>query len=808
MHTLRDIRYSIRTFARRPLFTAAILVSLAFGIGANTAIFSVLNTLMLRPLPVRDPATLFQVLHGGDSGSFESSTYALYQHVKNHSKTIAGVFQVDPASSVRVIVDGQAEMVVSQQVTSEFFDVLGVRPLIGALIGPNDERGSAPNRVAVLSHAYWVRRFSGDPDILGRTITIDQVPYTIIGVMRPEFFGMQVGRRVDVSIPIDGSDEPTYWKSKGLVVRLAPGVSREAVAADLNVLFQQYLASDKRMSDSARAQAFKRLDLTPSSTGLPEYRNRYGKPVQAMLVIVSALMLLACANMASLFVARAAARHRDLAVCLALGATRFRLARQLLSETLLISLVGGALGLLVAWWGVDLLVGYLPDFGIPNDLEFRPDFNVLLFTFTASTLTGVGIGLAPAWLTGKLDIRDMLTGGRTLALSGRAFKLLIVVQVALSAVLVVAATLFTVTLTNLKGQSLGFVADGVLTLTVDADGTGLEGERLGAIHREILQRLQALPGVRQATFATIPPLSSNEDGKLFSIPGVTFPSPDDSVMQVNTVGPDFFETYGVQILKGRGITAADHQSAPQVAVVSESMARYYFPGVDPIGRRIDIGRGRTGGQIEIVGVAGDVRYADLRTPAPRMVYVPAFQRETEEETVFAIRTAGDPGGWVESARGEVQAVVPTIAPTAIKTMVRQRDERLVNERLLAVLSTCFSALALILAAIGVYGVVTFAVTQRTAELGLRIALGADPVGLLWLVLRGTLTLIVGAAALGVTGAFLTSSLVSSFLFGVQPAEPWVYSATMAIMIAMGVLAAIVPTLRVMRIDPVETLRSY
>ncbi len=594
MHTLRDIRYSIRTFAQRPLWTAAILGSLAFGIGATTAIFSVLNTLMLRPLPVRDPSTLFQVLHGGDSGSFESSTYALYQHVKNHSKTIAGAFQVDPASSVRVIVDGQAEMVVSQQVTSEFFDVLGVRPLIGALIGPNDERGSASNRVAVLSHEYWVRRFGGDPGTLGRTITIDQIPRTIIGVTPSDFFGMQVGRRVDVTIPIDGSDEPTYWKSRGLLVRLAPGVFREAATADLNVLFQQYLDSDKRMSAPARARAFKRLALAPASSGLPEFRDRYGKPVQAMLVIVSALLLLACANLASLFVARAAARQRDLSVCLALGASRTRLARQALSDTLLISLAGGALGLLVAWWGVDFLVGFLPDFGMPTDLQIRPDFNVLLFTFGASTLTGLAIGLAPAWLAGKLDIRDMLTGGRSLTFGGGAFKLLIIVQVALSAVLVVAATLFTTTLSNLMAQPLGFVADGVLMLTVDADGTGIEGERLSGIHREILQRLQALPGVRHATFATIPPLSSNEDGKRFSIPGITFSSPDDGVMQVNTVGPDFFETYGVQILKGRGITPADHQSAPRVAVVSESMARYYFPGVDPIGRRVDIGRGEYG----------------------------------------------------------------------------------------------------------------------------------------------------------------------------------------------------------------------
>ena len=435
--------------------------------------------------------------------------------------------------------------------------------------------------------------------------------------------------------------------------------------------------------------------------------------------------------------------------------------------------------------------------------------NVLLFTFAASTLTGVSIGLAPAWLAGKVDFREMLqAGGRTVALGTGAFKALIVVQVALSTVLIVAATLFTASLINLKAQPLGFVADGVLMLTVDAGGSGFEGERLAAAHRQILQNLQALSGVEHVTFATITPLSSNEDGKPISIPGVTFASPDDGVLQVNTVGPDFFETFGVRILKGRGITASDHQSAPQVAVVSESMARHYFPGVDPIGRRMDVGRGRTGGQIEIVGVAGDVRYQDLRTPARRIVYVSAFQREAEEANVFAIRVAGDPVNWIRSAQREIQSVVPAIATSNVKTLVRQRDETLVNERLLAMLSACFGGLALVLAAIGVYGVVTYSVTQRTAELGLRIALGADRAGLLWLVIRGTLTLVIIAVVLGVTGAFMTSSLLSTFLFGIQPAEPWVYSATMALLVAIGLLASVAPTLRAMRIDPVETLRWH
>jgi predicted permease len=801
----QDLRYGLRGFRRSPAFTATAVLSLALGIGATTAIFSIFNTLVLRPLPVRDPATLFQVLHRGDAGASESSTFALYQYLKIHAQTIAGTFQVDPTSTMRVLIDGQADAIIGQLVTGDYFNVLGIRPVIGNVIEPRGDPGSTPNRGVVLGDAYWARRFGRDPGVLGRTMTIDEVPHTIIGVTPPEFFGLQVGRRADVSIPLDGSEEPNFWKSRALVVRLAPGVSRATATADLNVAFQQYLASDKTLSDRARAQGFKALDLAPASSGLSEFRDRYGRQVRAMLAIVSVLLVIGSANLASLFLARAAARQRDLSVCLAFGASRTRLARQVLSEILLILMAGGALGVLAASWGIDVLVGFLPGVGTATHLEIGPDRNVLLFGLCAMLVTGLCIGLAPALLARRVDLRSMLSAsGRTVAVGGAAFKTFITVQVALSTVLVVAAILFAVTLINLKTQSLGFVADGVLTLTVDADGAGVEGARLSEVHRQMLEKLQALPGVQHASFAAIPPLSSNVDGKPISIPGVTFSSPDDRVLQVNTVGPDFFETFGVHIIKGRGITAEDRQSAPQVAVVSESMARHYFPGLDPVGRRIDVGR--VGAQIEIIGIAADVRYRNLRTPPPRMVYVSAFQREAQEEMTFAIRSTGDPAMWAESAKRELQTIAPAMLTTDVKTLAVQRDERLVNERLLALLSGCFAGLALLLAGIGVYGVVAYSVTQRTTELGLRIALGAQRAGLLWLIIRGTLTLVIVATLLGVTAAFMTSSLLSSFLFGIQPAEPWVYSGTVAVLIGIGLLSTVGPTLRAMRIDPVETLR--
>jgi predicted permease len=802
----QDLRYGLRGFRRTPAFAATVVLSLALGIGANTAFFSIFNALALRPLPVRDPEALFQVVHLGDGGSSESTTYALYQHLRTEATTIAGAFQVNASTTVRAVVDGQAEPIVAQYVTGDYFEVLGVPPHLGRVIGPHDEQGSTPRPVAVLGHGYWMRRFGGSADVLGSTIAVDGTPYTIVGVSPPDFFGMQVGRRVDVSVPIDGTDEPRFWKSRAIVVRLKPGVSREAAAADLNASFLRYVSGES-LPDRVRARAFKSLDLVASSSGLAELRDRYGKPVQAMLAIVTMLLVLGCANLASLFLARAATRQRDLSVCAALGASGPRLARQALSETLFLSVAGGLLGVVAAWWGVDLLTGLLPDFGGSVDLRVRPDGTVLMFSLVATIATGLFTGLAPALLARRIDVRHLLsTGGRSIALGSATFNALIVVQVALSTVLVVAATLFAATLSNLRTLPLGFVADGVLTVTVDADGSGIEGARLAELHRQVLERLETLPGVQHASLATIPPLSSNEDGKPISIPGVTFATPDDGVLQVNTIGPGFFETFGVRILKGRGIAASDREPAQQVAVVSDSMARHYFPGVDPVGRRMDVGRGRTGGQIEIVGVAEDVRYADVRTPTPRIVYVSAFQREAEESMVFALRSAGDPSSLIEAVRREVRAVAPAVLATDVKTLAEQRDERLVNERLLAFLSGGLGVLALLLAAVGVYGVVNYAVTQRTSEFGLRIALGAQRAGLLWLATRGTLVLLAAAVLLGVAVAFATSSWLSSFLFGVRPAELWVYALTVAILLAIGLLSTVGPTLRAMRIDPVETLR--
>jgi predicted permease len=807
MSISRDTRESLRAFARKPLLSATILGSIAVGIGANVALFSVLNALVLRPLPVRDPASLFQIVHAGDAGASASSAYAFYEHLQNNAKTIDGAFLAD-TSTTKAIIDGQAESIVAQQVTPGYFEVLGVRPHIGAVFQTLDRSGQASTRAAVISHHYWVRRFASDPGILGRTIVVDRVAHTIAGVAPARFVGLDVSRPVDVTVLLDGTRERQYWQSKDFIVRLAPGSSRQQAMLELNPLFHGYVSQHGSLSQTVRDRGFKWLDLESARSGLPELRDRYGTPLKIALAIMLALLLLACANLAGLFLARATDRRRDFAICLALGASRGRLARQLFCESLLFAAAGGVLGVLVAAWGTDAIVTVLADFGLSPALNLDPDLNVLTFTVAASLLTGLSIGVAPAWSMKKVGLNQVLAAtGRTVGAARGPFNALIVAQLAVSIVLVVGAMLFATTLSNLKAQPLGFVPGGVLLMTLDADGTDLEGERLGLVHRHILEKLEALPGVVSATFATIPPMSSNVDGKPFSIPGVTFPTPDDGVLQVNTVGPRFFETFGIRLLRGRAVVASDNGTAPKVAVVSESMARYYFPGEDAIGRRVDVGRGR-GGQIEIVGIAEDVRYKNLRTPAPRMAYVPALQREAEEESTFAIRMSGDPVSWAAAAVREIKNVAPGIPATDVITLARQRDKTVATERLLASLSLGFGALALALVGIGVYGMVGYTVSQRTAELGLRIALGAGRATVLWLIIREVLILISIAVAIGLTASYLAGSLVSAFLFGVQPAAPWVYAATLVVMVVTGVAATLAPTIRATRIDPIETLRAH
>jgi predicted permease len=798
MTIIHDVQDTWRALARSPYFTIPVVLSLAFAIGVNVAAFSIVNALVLRPLPVRDPQQLFHITYAGDAGSSEGGNYPWFEMVRDRARLPAAVFIHDGASRMKVMIGDRVEVVTGDLVSGSYFQTLGVSAQLGRLITAEDERGSTPNRVAVLSDQYWAARFGRDPAVIGRTIRVDDVLHEIVGVARPGFSGPELGRRFDVAVPIDPAAYQRGWVTMALVVRLPDGTSPAAAATELTGLFEEFVAAVPARS-RLRGQ---HVELTPVANGLGGIRERYLRPAQIVSAILGTVLLLACANWATLLLARASARRRELTIRVALGSSRFRISRQLVIESVSLALAGGALGFGAALWGVE----YLPGHGLPAGLQIAADARVLGFTLAVTLGTGILFAIAPVWLIGGIRADDLRASrGLSEARGSGVARGLVVVQVALSLVLVVAAAFFSMTLRNLRGQEMGFAAKDVVTFTLDADGTGLEGERLAAVHRQILDRLRAIPDVQSATLASVSPLSSNEDGKGISIPGFVPRSDADLMAQVDTIGPGYFETYGIPILKGRPIADSDGASAPHVALISEGAARYYFEGADPIGRRIEI-RGSTTLRPEIVGVVPDVMYDGLRAGAERMFYVPFYQRYAEGEYTFAVRTRGNTAPLLRRLPSEIAAVAPQLPVIDLTTLEAQVDARSGNERLLATMSGFFGALALVVAAIGIYGIVAYTVARRTPEIGVRIALGAPRGHVLWQVVRASIAVSGIGVSVGLGVALAASRLLEGFLFGLAATDPRVYSGAIVCLLGAAVVAAVPPVLRALRIDPVTALR--
>jgi predicted permease len=797
MTIIQDIRDAARTLRRSPAFAAPIVLSLAFAIGGNVAAFSLVNTLFLRPLPVGEPHTLYQATYSGAGGITGGANYAWYERVRDRSRTIDGALLTFQGEAMKVAMDGQVEALSGQMVSGNFFSLLQVSPRLGRLISTGDQSGGTPARVAVISDGYWARRFGRDPSAVGRRITVNNVPHVIVGITSASFSGLDVARRVDVTVPIDGAQFRQGWLSMSVLVRLRPDVTASAASAELTSLLREFA---REVPARARLAGL-RVEMMPAANGIGDLRVRYRTPVTIVMVLVSTLLLLACTNWATLSLARASARRREMTIRIALGSSRAQLARQVIVECLLLSALGTAIAFGAATWAV----AYLPGTVLPPDLRIVTDVRVLLFTLGVSLLTGMLFAIAPVWMTRSAHTWDLrgtsVTQDRRRTAISRS---LVLVQVALSLALVVAAGLFTMTLRNLRGQEMGFSSDGVVTFTLDADGSGIEGDALADAHRQLLDRLRRLPGVRSATIATVTPVSGNEDGKGISIPGFVPQTPDDSVAQVNTVGPDYLTTFGIRLVRGRGIEAGDVKGAAQVALVSEAAAQYYFAGADPIGRRLEI-RGAERLSPEIVGVVADVMYDDLRAGAERMFYVPLFQKTPEGAYVFAVRSDNS-DALVRRIPSEVGAVVPDIPVLGLRTLGSEINARLVNERALAVMSIVFGVLALAVASVGIYGIVAYGVTRRTAELGLRIALGARRYQILWLVVRGTLVVVAAGAAIGLTVASLAGGLVSTMLFQLDATDARVYGAAIACLVLVGIVSCVPPVLRALRIQPERALR--
>lgn len=805
----QDVHYALRTMRRAPGFTAVVVISLALGIGANTAIFSLLNVLMLRQLPVREPGRLveFRQQYPGDP-RLNIFSPEVYRYIRDHNDVFTGLIATVPNRlSVRGE-DGRTETVDSESVSESYFSALGVQPATGRLIDLEDGRTGADSLVAVLSWSYWRSRFHLDPAIIGQRIFVGDAPATIIGVAPREFSGVGVWLR------------PQIWLSGGdggaLMGRLRKGVSVEQAEAQVAVLYRRA----QRLEGDPLWDA-KKLELRPAGAGmaLPVLYDRFAGPLVALMATVSLLLLLACANVAGMLLARGAAREREMALRILLGAGRWRLARQTLTESLVLSAAGTLAGVFLAWFGAGVLVRVatsgrqIP--GLPENLEIaiRPDMNVLLFTVCAAVFTGLLFGLVPALRAMAAAPASSLWAGGRSSESRRGRRLgsgLVVAQVALSLVLLSSAGLFIQRLSQLR-NSLGFERDRLLLVTLDPAGSGVSRRQLTGRYRELLERLEAIPGVRSATLCAPTPISGAGASRFVAVEGHQEKPEDRRYVSLAWVAPKYFQTFEIPLLAGRDFTFQD-QSRSRVAIVNQAMARYYFGADNPIGRHITIDRDpRTGGwygsdqPYEIVGVAGDAKYHSPGEPPFRTLYFNAFQ-EDRVQSHFALRTSMDPSDVASAVRRAVHETAKGVPVKRITTMAAQVDAALVPERLAALLSGTFGALGAILAALGLYGLLAYTVARRTNEIGIRMALGAKRSDLSGMVIGAALRMTVAGLVLGLPAAVWGKNIASHVIEGLPRERLFPLGLAAILTIGVALPAAYLPARRAARVDPVEALR--
>ena len=819
---IQDLRFGVRMLLKDKGFTAVAVLSLALGIGANTAIFSLIDAVLLKPLPVERPDQLYFIQNVGTQNPGRGAPpYPCFERFRNQSQAFAGMAafsQLDP----RLRIDGQIEEVRGQRVSGNYFSLLGVKAILGRTFSPADDsvpgKGGPDGLVAVIGFNYWTRRFGRDPAVIGKVVQLGNDPVTIIGVTQPEFYGLIRGREADISLPIAMvganmlTDKTSRWFSA--VGRLKPGVTVEQARAELDSTFQSYM-DESGVSAESRRETFARIDLSSASRGLDRLRRQFSQPLQALMAIVAMVLLIACANVANLLLARAAARRKEFAVRLAMGASRLRLMRQLLTESLLLVSLGGSLGLLFAPWGSAFLAGFFATGRERLFIELPLDYRVLLFTAVVSLITGLIFGLAPALQATRVDPNPALKdSAATITRSrSRIGKSLVVAQVALSLLLLVVAGLFARTLHNLKSVDAGFQADGVLMMNVTPSEALYQDARLDNLRKDIVARVERLPGVSSVSFCALSPLVGYHRSDSIEVSGFTPQSGHDNDINMNHVSPGYFQTFGVSMLRGRGFTDADNESAPRVALFNESAARFYFGARSPLGTQIRFGydpryEKEPPAPYEIVGVVKDARYDNLREPDMRMIYLPLAQKRDRLSgpLTLAVRAEGRPTDLIAPISNEVRAAGSDILITNIGTLNQQIDHSLVQERLVATLSLFFGALALLLACVGLYGVMSYDVARRRHEIGVRMALDANARRVMRLVLRETLLWVALGAALGLGAALATTRWVESLLFGLKPHDPLTIGLAAIVLLAVAAVAAYLPARRASRVDPMAALR--
>ncbi len=808
----QDLSYAFRGMRKSPAFTSVVVLTLALGIGANTALFSLVEAVLLRPLPVRDPSNLYFLVNAGAKGPNGSPPYECYElfRDKTHSFQSMAAFTAD---NLTVNISGQVEQVWGESVSGSYFDVLGVRPALGRVLTAADDRMQPP--VAVLSYGWWRSRFGGDPAVIGQTLAIGQKQFTIVGVAEPRFTGMVPGLSSGITVPITSLD-PKLLKGANwfidVVARIKPGVTPARARAELEPIFQGFMQPLTDLATDIRRDYFDHMEVTPASKGKDTLRGQFAQPLMILMVVVAVVLLVGCSNLANLFMARAGSRQKEFAVRLAIGAGRMRLARQLLTETMLLFACGTALGLFLATWGSTLVAGFLAAGRTPLFIDPHLNFPVLSFAAAISLLTGLLFGVAPTLASAHADPQAAMHGVGRAASDSRsrtaARQILVVAQVALSLILLVGGGLFVRTLSNLNSLDLGFRQKGVLTMRVLPTGRGYTDARLGALWSELLRRVCAMPGVRTASVSELTPLSGRDRGVRAVIPGFNPGQGLDQLVTQNHVSDGYFETFGIPLLAGRTFTTADRAGAPDVAVINQAAARFYFPGRNPLGATVEVGQGAQHRVFTVVGVVGDARHMNLRQQVPRFLYIPAAQQRNRLTRMsLAVQSGVDPAHLMAALQREVRAQGPDLLVTEVLTLKEQVNAALLQERLLSTLGGFFGGLALLLAAVGLYGLLTHVVGRRTGEIGVRMALGADRVAVVWMILRRSLWLVAIGLAVGVPAALLATRPLAALLYGLAPADPGTIAFGVLMLVVTALVASYIPAYRASRIDPVTALRN-
>ncbi|MGB2901683.1 MAG: ABC transporter permease [Candidatus Acidiferrum sp.] len=845
----QDLRYAMRMLAKSPGFTLIAVLTLALGIGANTAIFSVLDSVLLRSLPVAHPEELTVLTdpdaHGASFGSEGGDrsllAYSEFEYLRDHNEVFSKILAADSQLPEVEVTLGDSsegakrasEIARVRLVSGGYFATLGVKPAAGRTFTTEVDRARGGSPIAVVSYAFWRQRFGLNPGVLGKTIQIHRTSFEIVGVAPPGFFGETVGVAPDIWVPMIMQDAiypgRDYLSPSPLGVvnlhiwlqvmgRLKHGITVSQAKASINVVFKRMVESTagSTLTEEERRSAFdQRINLQPGARGASTLHEDFGGPLKLLMVLVGLVLLISCANVANLLLARGAARQKEFAMRLAIGAGRVRLIRQLLTESLLLSALGAIAGVFLAYWADTLLLRMVSGAAAPQavQLNLQPDARVLSFTLGVTALTAILFGLIPALYVTRLDLSPVLKS-TTLGVTGETVqrrlpvgKMLVVAQVAVSLVLLVAAGLFVRSLSKLGEVNLGYNRENLLLFRVNPAAGGYKGAATTRLFQALLERISTIPGVRGATVSKNGLFSGSETGDPVAVEGYT-PKPGEEMhSRMDHVGPRYFSTMGIPILVGREIDSQDSGSGPRAAVVNQTFARMYFPNTNPIGKHVRDTYSGNPAETVVVGVVSDAKYNSLREKTPPRIYAPLFNPMWEQTTaVYEVRTFADPLSMSALLRQTVQETSPSLPAIEIRTMSGLVNDTLQTDRFIEQLSGAFGALAMLLASIGLYGIMAYTVARRTRDIGIRLALGAEPGNVLWQVLRETLVLVLIGIMIGVPAAIGGTHLVRSMLFGLGFADPVAILFAVTLLALVAALAGFLPARRASQVDPMVALR--